>query len=100
MTTPIAYLTSIPRDPFKSVDERGHGPWRSGVYIYGALPLDKPSRWIVGSDGPDRRLNMDPLDFVFYPGYSEDFPLVLYDPTNGTISKGDIVRASDFQPGS
>ena len=103
LTTPIAYISQIPRDPFKSPDPHARGPWHFGIYAYGAMPLDHASRWILSSDGPDRRPNCDRLAFVFYPGYSPDLFYekgfdVLYDPTNGTISLGDIVRASDFQP--
>ncbi len=106
LTTPVSYLSRIPRDPFKSPDPEAKGAWHFGIYAYGAMPLENASRWILGSDGPDRRPNGDRLAFVFYPGYSPDlfyggvegFDFVLYDPTNGTISLGDIVRVSDFQP--
>jgi prepilin-type N-terminal cleavage/methylation domain-containing protein len=100
LTTPVAYLTTIPKDPFKSIDPHAMGPLRTGIYAYGAMPLDSASRWCLASDGPDRRLNGDPLSLLFYPGYSEDFfynQFSIYDATNGTISLGDIFRASDHQ---
>jgi general secretion pathway protein G len=101
LTTPIAYITSVPRDPFMSDDASGFGPWRSGLYSYGAMPLDAASRWALASDGPDR--NDDCGGLVFYPGYTSElffggvtgFDYTLYDPTNGTVSDGDIFRASD-----
>ena len=104
LTTPVAYLSAIPSDPFKSVDPNGFGPFRFGLYNYGATPIDKASRWAMTSDGPDRNDNCDGL--IFYPGYSAslfdgtntEFKFTLYDPTNGTISRGDIFRASDFMP--
>ena len=97
LTTPVAYMTSIPHDPFKSMDPDAIGPLRTGVYAYGAMPLENASRWILVSDGPDRRLNLDRMDYAFYPGYSPMFELARYDPTNGTVSGGDIHRASDHQ---
>ncbi len=97
LTTPISYLTSIPRDPFDSTDPHGQGRCRAGLYIYGALPLNHPSRWILASDGPDRHPNLPGMDYMFYPGYTEMFEQVVYDPTNGTVSVGDIHRASDHQ---
>ena len=108
LTTPIAYISDIPSDPFDAADTHGHhrGRFSSGMYAYGARPLTNASRWILASDGPDRRPSGDRLQFMFYPGYSpglffgqvEGFTTELYDPTNGTVSGGDIVRASDFQP--
>jgi prepilin-type N-terminal cleavage/methylation domain-containing protein len=104
LTSPIAYITEIPRDPFKSIDSQGSGRWRTGLYGYGAMPLDNASRWALSSDGPDRLDDTNPIRF--YPGYSpalfagelEGFNYKLYDPTNGAISRGDIFRASDFNP--
>ena len=104
LTTPISYLETIPLDPFKSIDPEGMGRWRTSLYDYGAMPLDSASRWALASDGPDRNNDTSPI--IFYPGYSpklfegkmEGFNYTLYDPTNGTISRGDIFRASDFNP--
>lgn len=104
LTSPVSYMSDIPTDPFKSVDANGHGRFRMGMYMYGGTPIDKPSRWALGSDGPDRRPDCDPL--MFYPGYTpelfdgtlEGFDFTLYDASNGTISKGDILRASDYIP--
>ena len=102
LTTPTAYLSSLPIDVFDTADS-GHGPFRSrGNYAYGALPIDKEARYALTSDGPDRR--PDHFDISFYPGYSESiwenpssgYDYYRYDPTNGTISRGDIWRVSDY----
>ncbi len=104
LTTPVAYLTQLPRDPFQSEDPLGPLGWRLGVCFYGAMPLDFASRWLLVSDGPDKHLSCsDPSMVVFYPGYSpelfagevQDYDYVIYDPTNGVISEGDVYRASD-----
>jgi hypothetical protein len=59
--------------------------------------------WSLSSNGPDLRNNTGGV----YPGYSPTLffggnPLlpdwILYDPTNGTVSPGDIFRARDFTP--
>ena len=47
-----------------------------------------------------------PFPLTVYPGYSpglfyggvSGFDYTLYDPTNGSISRGDIFRASDHNP--
>ncbi len=105
LTTPVAYLSSIPTDPFNPVDE-GAGHWRTtGDYRYGSMPFTgNATRWALASDGPSRTSDTEPIRF--YPGYSTGlffgevpgFDYTLYDPTNGTISHGDIFRASDFVP--
>ncbi len=53
LTTPVAYLTSVPLDPFGSLESSGHRP--QGHYAYGAMPLDVATRWALASDGPDHR---------------------------------------------
>lgn len=101
LTTPVAYLTSIPTDVFQSIDENA-GRWRrNGNYAYGAMPIDEESRWALASDGPDR--DSDHGNIQFYPGWSlgiwenpaSGYDFTRYDPTNGTISDGDIWRTSD-----
>lgn len=95
LTTPVAYLTTIPRDPFKPEHGFGPGPWSTGMYAYGATPLENASRWLLHSDGPDRIPNIDRAEIAFYPGRDEATNLLPYDATNGTISAGDLYRSSD-----
>lgn len=127
ITTPIAYLTKIPEDPFRVQQEHDPGRfWRQGYYRYGAMPIDHPSRWALSSVGPDTDIDTYSNDnpdsenqgtwepyngaLRFYPGYSDDlfsdagalvnairFKYISYDATNGTVSNGDIFRLSDHQ---
>ena len=107
LTTPISYLSQIPIDLFHPLDDPGDefvdwGP-RNGSYKMGATPLETPSRWAMSSDGPDRDEDSSPIKT--YPGFSwevftgqdpEDLHnYMVYDSTNGTVSNGDIWRASD-----
>ena len=93
----------MPQDVFQS-QGAGGGHWRwGGTYAYGSMPIDEENRWALASNGPDLNRDSDPIEF--YPGYSESmwknpetgFNYVRYDPTNGTISNGDIWRVSDQQ---
>jgi len=106
LTTPIAYITTVPKDPFLPKDrwqEDNYADWgpRHGYYKLGCTPLANPSRWALSSNGPD--LDEDSIPIRFYPGYSDavfmtqdpDFNFAIYDPTNGTISNGDVWRLSD-----
>jgi type II secretion system protein G len=101
LTSPIAYLTTVPEDPFQPEDA-GAGPFRPrGNYAYGAMPIDQESRFAIAGFGPDRQ--PDHMDISFYPGFqavqwespASGFSYFRYDPTNGTISRGDIWRLSD-----
>jgi len=94
LTTPVSYISSIPldvfamqnrlRDPnydsYDYVDEESgkrffQAPW-DYQWTYGYA-------WIMNSMGPD----------LVNQFRSQGFPDMFYDPTNGTISLGDLVRA-------
>ncbi|OPZ07382.1 MAG: Type II secretion system protein G precursor [candidate division BRC1 bacterium ADurb.BinA364] len=96
LTTPMAYITSIPRDPFPS---RKHG--RANPLTHDALrtedtfdygdafsaPTPTPEhffggRWRLSSAGPD---------MIQGWGQGGVGTLRIYDPSNGTVSEGDII---------
>ena len=104
LTTPVAFITSIPQDIFwgdavasalqgtwdysdqKSVDEgMGEGTWD------GPWENQPNSRWRLASNGPDRTPNWVGAGTLAAPQTSFP-PTYLYDATNGTISLGDIIR--------
>jgi len=106
LTTPIAYISQVPKDPFLPKGdwhEDNFIDWdpRHGYYKLGCTPLAKPSRWALSSNGPD--LDEDSVPIRFYPGYSDsvfmtqdpNYNFAIYDPTNGTVSNGDVWRLSD-----
>lgn len=91
ITTPIAYITSMPQDPFLS-QENGPAEVREYLYVNWNYALqfavDSPARanvfelarrqygsYRIHSRGPDRK------------GPDSGLP---YDPSNGTVSAGDI----------
>jgi len=112
LTTPQAYITSVFRDPFINpavkfayapngtisnyyetydyVDARSVTP--SGILggIRGAS-LCSGAQWHVVSAGPDKR-NCFGGGAANYSGQAAESGGCDYDPTNGTISVGDIVR--------
>lgn len=122
LTTPVSYITSVPSDPFvntgKTVEyceSHPYNPYRAGgsksaPFVY-PLTYDFAARrdqsgwesreiwakissvpdsvyWGMRSVGPDK-----------WPAWLGD-PMPSYDPTNGTISRGNIYRTSigDDQP--
>jgi prepilin-type N-terminal cleavage/methylation domain-containing protein len=103
LSTPVAYITNanlicpfggdLPqknnfpdeiwrRYSYENVEELHQG-WLDGYtilagkYSDAARPLDRIGRWRVLCIGPDNAWN----------------PMVQYDPTNGTVSKGNIMRS-------
>jgi prepilin-type N-terminal cleavage/methylation domain-containing protein len=107
LTTPVAYLSSLPPDPFLPAREPEHlmPPEGRKTYHYSSYPIppDPAHVWSLGSNGPDLMPNTRGI----YRGYSPTLfyggdPLlpdwVLYDATNGTVSTGDIFRGQDFVP--
>lgn len=100
ITTPVAYIASLPFDPFDDpllvypLDSLASVPGfdylhdTPGIYdplrptaeipIWNAAGMYMPdiTQWALGSFGPDRDGLIDPP----------------YDPTNGTVSNGDILR--------
>jgi prepilin-type N-terminal cleavage/methylation domain-containing protein len=104
LTTPVSYMSSVPVDLFCMVDDSDNtidwGPRHNG-YKMGATPLEKPSRFAISGNGPDR--DEDSIPIKLYPGFTwfvflggdPDYRYMVYDPTNGTVSNGDIWRVSD-----
>jgi prepilin-type N-terminal cleavage/methylation domain-containing protein len=113
ITTPIAYVTSIGKDPFgnsspmdlynfpgsgwKTTEDYWYGTkdWYDfygyGWYIYPAGHRTGPAaKWDLQSKGPDHCWSQ-----AEYPGVLEvDEPYDwVYDPSNGTVSRGNIVRS-------
>jgi hypothetical protein len=92
------------------------------------MPIDGASRYALASNGPDTDIDtyssanggggadnddfeVDSQALRLYPGYSQElftdagatvnstkFRYIEFDPTNGTVSNGDIFRLSDHSP--
>ncbi len=111
-TTPVSYISSIPRDVFQDsrlpeATRPGHtnflnpGDRTQHPYDYTTAAWEDlannpataakweanfgQSAWKMSSAGPDRTFLNNPGSFF---GFNS-----IYDPTNGTISEGDIVRS-------
>ncbi len=104
LTSPIAYLTSVPRDPFYSGDERvggrPDGPYEfrtSNIFTTGnwKLPRGRGYTWAINSLGPARIIGTgNPAMLAVVRGTTAASKTFVYDPTNGTISYGFILRTN------
>ena len=104
LTTPIAYMASVPLDQFKY-----QGSWIGGngapgwYWAYNDSSVEIPRGYIMWSNGPDlcnqlpgfkTRSDIEnsvgelPIQTVTWWGFGGG--AFTYDPTNGTVSRGDI----------
>jgi len=101
LTTPIAYISSLPIDVFNSMLI-----WPYNIFDYwdpvhmqdNYQPESHGGGWVLVSFGPDGSMG------VFASGNPGGYPpdknpltfIMPYDPTNGTISQGNIYRFQAF----
>ncbi|MBN1902296.1 prepilin-type N-terminal cleavage/methylation domain-containing protein [Candidatus Sumerlaeota bacterium] len=108
LTSPIAYITTIPQDAF-NIKYTGWGPPPVGtvIYYWGSDYLDlmidasPPTHATIFAETPENLWVKDNFVLLSFSP-DQDFDVVdggwpstiqLYDPTNGTVSDGDIVRS-------
>jgi prepilin-type N-terminal cleavage/methylation domain-containing protein len=99
LTTPQAYMTSLPPDTFpgrRSGLAAGTLPPYFYMHDEGVVYLGKTQgaghvgyhfRTMTGSDRPVKWTT-----WSFGPDLKDDHGVLLYDPTNGTLSAGDMMR--------
>jgi len=93
LTTPVAYLTSLPHEVFRPplLESERQRYYRYYPVDYWAETFPEARAlgwtWVLMSNAPDLDIDVDErgAEDVLRGGYS-----VIYDPTNGTISEGDI----------
>lgn len=99
LTTPVAYISSVPREPFTPHNAVGV-PFEEPVYDFVRYRHDT-ANWILHVDdtrsvelpyflvsvGPD---SMQEHHYIFHALHDFSFVSNSYDPTNGTLSRGDI----------
>ena len=112
LTTPIAYITSVLRDPFTFQSIERSAVWDVDTYDYFDAPsqddvhdpdlrrgagITSGAYWRLASVGPDRIMGLGGGyigSTITVKGKTERAVLygMDYDPTNGTTSLGDVVR--------
>ncbi|MBN2327037.1 MAG: prepilin-type N-terminal cleavage/methylation domain-containing protein [Candidatus Omnitrophica bacterium] len=96
LTTPVSYLTEVPRDPFATYANPSDFEWWGWGYDY-VDALD-PHNYLLDPDawGHVWRINSwGPDNTNGYIGCIRGKPEFLYSPTNGITSAGDILRVGD-----
>lgn len=102
LTTPVAYITSVPKDIFFLPLAAGYNVYTypgggPGPYWYWDIPKEDPNfglqagyyrhaAWRLASAGPDTRHGDGTNGDIYEVNWLD------YDPTNGTVSRGEIMR--------
>lgn len=106
ITTPVGYVSSIPEDPFFRETREGLGGYDpqyiyvSGNIYYGNSNLYSSTKYkatiySLGGRGPDGDINAAGYCMAHPNAFRSQINILgQYDPTNGTISAGDILRLS------
>ena len=128
LTSPLAYISAIPRDAlgpsYYPSASNPRSKFRPSFYELGSGKANVRSAgqggqwypndtWMLESDGPNKRddtsawlgpnLNTSAFPWVALTGTDFEMELVSalkYDPTNGTISGGEVYRTGGVRPDS
>ena len=116
VTTPIAYISNaVMVDPFREKDQTwgikyrryryryidmtwGTAGTRDTASSYYDFLKDWYGAWVLNSAGPDKTYGPY-YDGGSYPGSEYPQLPVPYDPTNGTVSDGDVIRSQKSSEG-
>ena len=93
LTTPISYITSLPIDPFKAGMRDGTN-YKNNPYYWYYNWLERYGRGInpyPGSDCPWYNQEISVIVTSIGPAFTAAWPMI-YDPTNGTVSNGNLTR--------
>jgi len=98
LTTPIAYITSIPKDPFAKAPDAKIGKTLFTYYCFdiNSTRTDEQKAcrngyaWALKGNGPEGTVGGSLRSILANEGLAK----VIYDPTNGTISQGILIRTS------
>jgi len=91
LTTPLAYIARIPADPFRVPNAQYSSVTTN--YDYTSFGPERcRTDWVLHGLGPDT--DEDIWGAIIGPSAPEDFKKMLYNPSNGIVSSGDVIHNS------
>jgi hypothetical protein len=94
LTTPVAYVADMPKDPYHRREDGTEAPYRYAT--------DGTGCWITASHGPDGDADVEVGEFpdpekgkcswIHFTRHLSLSDGAQYDPSNGTVSSGDVMR--------
>ena len=92
LTTPVAYIATLPLDPFRYPKLTPIYQSTSQAYGYTAFGSSCNTDWAIKGLGPDT--DEDATGGEFTPQTSDRFKRRLYQLSNGLVSSGDVFHTS------
>ncbi|MFH1739546.1 MAG: prepilin-type N-terminal cleavage/methylation domain-containing protein [bacterium] len=94
LTTPVAYIATIPHDPFRLTTRSTHNSATANYDYTSYGKLGCMTDWLIHGLGPDA--DEDTGVFDLDPALAENtlFKTKLYQPSNGLVSSGDVIHNS------
>ena len=96
ITTPIAYIATIPQDPFRKEIMMTRYQSVTENYDYSAYGPKCKNAWLLHGLGPDtdEDTSVGAMDPNVQNQNQMRFKQMLYQPSNGLISSGDVIHTS------
>jgi len=94
LTTPVAYLTSVPREPFathRNPNYALNGPYYTYQDLLSLYDTWGGGNWLARRRAEGRMWSLSSVGPDFVESINDNATLI-YDSSNGTVSLGDIVR--------
>lgn len=102
ITTPVSYVQTLPQDPFAPPSQKSHpgleycyapgNLYHGGAAKYSANQYRRTIYSLAGR-GPDKEIQAGAYCLAHPEAYQSQLAIrASYDPTNGTLSQGDIVQ--------
>jgi len=90
LTTPISYIPRIPQDPFRRPNAKYVST--TSNYDYSSYGPECKTDWLLHGIGPDTDEDIGVGNYG--PATADLFKGLLYHPSNGIVSSGDVIHTS------
>jgi len=92
LTTPVSYIATIPADPFRRTDNPKYSSVTTNYDYHAYGPEKCLIDWLLIGLGPDKDIDTDVSSIG--PNTYDKFKQLLYNPSNGMVSRGDVLHTS------
>jgi len=90
LTTPITYIAAIPHDPYRTPNAKYSSA--TANYDYSSYGPNCKTDWLLHGLGPDTDEDISVGNYG--PQTADLFTHLLYQPSNGIVSSGDVIHTS------
>ncbi|MFH1738300.1 MAG: prepilin-type N-terminal cleavage/methylation domain-containing protein [bacterium] len=94
LTTPVSYIAAVPEDPFRETTNTKYSSITRNYDYHSYGPDECKTDWLLIALGPDKDIDTD-VSWLGPTTYDK-FKDLLYNPSNGIVSRGDALHTSWF----